>query len=61
MEVQPRAGHPFQQLHGPYKNPYLVTQFGEKLGLGSRRYELIDVTAQPPAERSMAPISAANM
>ena len=60
MEAQPDAGHPFQQLHGPYKDPYLVTEFGEKLGLGSRRYEIIDVMAQPVGE-GMAPISAAGM
>ena len=61
MEVQPAAGHPFQQLHGPYKNPYLVTEYGEKLGLGSRKYELLDVTALPPADQNMAPIAAKGM
>ncbi len=43
MEVHTREGHPFRQLHGPYKDPYLVTQYGEQLGLGSRQYELVDV------------------
>ncbi len=44
MEVQPQAGpHPFQQLHGPYKDPYLVVRLGEELGLGTRQYELVDV------------------
>ncbi len=43
MEVYNRTGHPFQQLHGPYKDPYPVTVYGEELGLGSRDYELVDV------------------
>jgi hypothetical protein len=25
------------------KNPYLVTEYAERLGLGSRRYQLIEV------------------
>lgn len=43
MEVHTREGHPFRWLHGPYKDPYLVTEYAEKLGLGSRSYELVDV------------------
>ena len=43
MEVHTREGHPFRWLHGPHKNPYLVTEYGEKLGLGTREYELVDV------------------
>lgn len=43
MEVHTREGHPFQWLHGPHKNPYLVTDYGEALGLGSREYQLVDV------------------
>ena len=43
MEVHTRHGHPFQWLHGPLKDPYKVVEYGEALGLGSRRYELIDV------------------
>jgi uncharacterized Fe-S center protein len=43
MEVHTREGHPFRWLHGPLKDPYLVVQYGEKLGLGSRGYELVDV------------------
>lgn len=43
MEVWYRDGHPFQALHGPYKDPYKVVEYGEKLGLGSREYELVDV------------------
>jgi uncharacterized Fe-S center protein len=43
MEVHTRQGHPFRWLHGPYKDPYLVTGLGEQLGLGSRDYKLFDV------------------
>jgi hypothetical protein len=52
MEVHTRSGHPFRWLHGPLKDPYLVTEYGEKLGLGSRQYELIDVL---PVESSPFP------
>lgn len=43
MEVHTREGHPFRWLHGPLKDPYLVVEYGEQLGLGSRQYELVDV------------------
>ena len=43
MEVHTRLGHPFRWLHGPYKDPYKVLEYGEQLGLGSREYELEDV------------------
>jgi len=43
MEVQPKAGHPFQQIHGPYKDPYIAAKLCEKMGLGSTEYDLVDV------------------
>lgn len=43
MEVHTREGYPFRWLHGPLKDPYLVLQYGEELGLGSREYILEDV------------------
>ncbi len=43
MEVHTREGHPFAWLHGPLKDPYLVTRYGEQLGMGSHEYELVDV------------------
>jgi len=55
MEVHTRQGHPFQWLHGPYKDPYKVVEYGEKLGLGSRTYELVDVL--PVEDIRPAPIS----
>lgn len=35
--------HPFQRIWGPYKDPYLVNVYGEKLGLGSRKYYLVEI------------------
>jgi uncharacterized Fe-S center protein len=55
MEVHTREGHPFQQLHGPLKDPYLVTVYGEQLGLGSRDYELVDVLPLEKFERTALP------
>jgi hypothetical protein len=50
MEVHTREGHPWQWLHGPLKNPYKVVEYSEKLGIGSREYELVDVL--PVAEKA---------
>ena len=52
MEVHTREGHPFRWLHGPLKDPYMVTEYGEKLGLGSREYELVDVLPVEKIERA---------
>ncbi len=43
MEPWYKDGHPLQHLHGPYKDPYKVVEYGAQLGLGSREYELVDV------------------
>ncbi len=43
LEVHTHEGHPYQQLHGPYKDPYHMLRFGENLGLGSTKYKLVDV------------------
>ena len=59
MEVHTREGHPFRWLHGPMKDPYKVTEYGEKLGLGSRDYELVDVLPLEFPERSSATYIAA--
>ncbi len=52
MEIHTREGHPFRWLHGPHKDPYLVCEYGEKLGLGSRQYELVDVLPVEQVTRS---------
>ena len=43
LEVHTRQGHPLSWLHGPLKDPYMVIQYAEALGLGSHEYELVDV------------------
>jgi uncharacterized protein len=52
MEVHTHEGHPFQQLHGLYKDPYKVVEYCEKLGLGTRQYEIVDVL---PVEKFVRP------
>lgn len=42
--------HPFERLWGSMKNPYITTEFAEKLGLGTGNYELIEVLS--PVETS---------
>jgi hypothetical protein len=34
------------------KDPYLITEYGEELGLGCRQYELVDVLPVEQYERS---------
>ena len=55
MEVHTRQGHPLRWLHGPFKDPYLVAELGEKLGLGTRQYVIEDVLPVEKIER--APIT----
>lgn len=60
FEVHTRQGHPLRWLHGPYKDPYLATVYGEQLGLGSREYELVDVLPVEQVVRSEAVYISAN-
>jgi uncharacterized Fe-S center protein len=55
MEVWQHEGHPFAQLHGPYKDPYKVVEYSAALGLGCREYELVDVL--PVEEFMRAPLA----
>ena len=55
MEIHTREGHPLRWLHGPYKDPYLVVEYGERLGLGTRQYTIEDVLPVERIER--APIT----
>ncbi|HML21628.1 MAG TPA: DUF362 domain-containing protein [Aggregatilinea sp.] len=43
IQVVRREGHPWQWIHGQYKDPYYQTEHAEKIGMGSRQYELVDV------------------
>ena len=46
VNLDPEAKlHPFARLHGPMKDPYLVTGFAEELGMGTRNYKLVEVLA----------------
>lgn len=60
MEVQPQAGHPFQQLHGPLKDPYVAVRYAEQLGLGNCSYDLVDVLPVQESTRSEAFYISAN-
>jgi uncharacterized protein len=55
LEVHFRDGHPFQQLHGPLKDPYKTTEYAENYGLGNREYELVDVFPLIKPERATLP------
>jgi len=47
MEVIEGDGlHPFQRIHGPYKDPYASIDYACKLGLGSREYTVEEVIPQ---------------
>lgn len=54
MEVQRHGGHPFSQLHGQFKDPYVVVRYAEKIGVGSQDYELVDVL--PVEEKGPQPM-----
>lgn len=46
VNLDPKADlHPFQRLWGPYKDPYRVTGHAEQMGMGSRKYKLVEVLA----------------
>ncbi|MFW9933550.1 MAG: hypothetical protein ACFFDR_12945, partial [Candidatus Thorarchaeota archaeon] len=47
--------HPWQMIHGPMKDPYLVTKYGEDLGLGSSEYELIEILAAEETSKKEPP------
>ena len=35
--------HPFQRVNGPMKDPYIALEYAEKLGMGSRKYKLVEL------------------
>jgi hypothetical protein len=47
--------HPFQRMHGPMKNPYIAVEYAEKLGMGSKNYELIEVLAAETTKNKKGP------
>lgn len=59
LEVVSREGHPLSWIHGRFKDPYKVVEYGAALGLGNRDYELVDVLPVESITRaSMGYISA---
>jgi hypothetical protein len=60
-EVQHDLPHPLQQLHGRYKDPYLVIRYGEELGLGKSAYTLVDVMEEAVPAGELAVVSAAKL
>lgn len=52
LDAIPNDGHPLSWVHGKFKDPYLVTRYGEELGLGVGDYDLVDVL--PVDERAQA-------
>ncbi len=59
LEVHTHKGHPFQQVHGPLKDPYRNIYYAEKYGLGTHEYELVDVFPVRKIERSALPYTPA--
>ncbi len=55
MEIVSREGHPWQWIHGQYKDPYEQMKLAEKIGLGSCEYELIDVLPVKEPDIKQAP------
>ncbi len=49
--------HPFQRMHGPMKNPYILLDYAEKLGMGSQKYKLIEVLAAKDTMSQKGPTS----
>jgi len=60
-EVQHDLPHPLQQLHGRYKDPYLVIRYGEELELGDSAYTLVDVMEEDIVTAEPVAVSAANL
>lgn len=52
MEIVTREGHPLSWIHGKFKDPYKVVEYGAQLGLGSREYQIDDVFPVEKVERS---------
>lgn len=46
-------GHPFQRVLGVVKDPYEQVRQAERLGVGTREYELVEISAEPEASTHM--------
>ena len=47
--------HPLQVLFGPYKDPYKTMKYAEERGLGSTKYELIEVLSAEETSKMEPP------
>lgn len=47
--------HPWQLLHGPFKNPYRVAEYGESRGMGSMKYELVELLSAEETSKGQPP------
>jgi uncharacterized Fe-S center protein len=47
--------HPFTRLFGPMKNPYLVLDYAEKLGMGSKEYKIIEILSAKKTMKMKTP------
>ncbi len=47
--------HPFERIWGPLKNPYLVVEFAEKQGLGTRAYKLVELLSPEETGKAKPP------
>ena len=47
--------HPLQVLFGPYKDPYKTMRYAEERGLGSTKYELIEVLSAEETSKMEPP------
>ncbi|MHA2364504.1 MAG: DUF362 domain-containing protein [Candidatus Hodarchaeales archaeon] len=47
--------HPFQRLNGHYKNPYITVEYAEKLNLGVRDYDLIEILSPEETMKTEPP------
>ncbi len=47
--------HPFERIWGPFKNPYGVTEFAEKQGLGTRAYKLVELLSPEETQKAKPP------
>ncbi|UCH31325.1 MAG: DUF362 domain-containing protein [Candidatus Bathyarchaeota archaeon] len=47
--------HPFERLWGPMKNPYLAIKFAEQYGLGSRKYDIVEILSPEETSKMKPP------
>jgi len=52
VQLDPKLDlHPFQRILGPFKDPYVVVNYAEEQGLGTKKYELIEILSPEKAAK----------